>query len=241
MKKIFSFLIFAFVALQLFSQTAEEYYLEANKLDTATKDGAKEAITLLTKALDEKPLYTDALLFRFKLYQSQEMYKEEIADITSLIKIDSTSAGYYKMRANAYSLKKDPENAIADYTKAYSIDTSMIECIYERGNVYVEFFIDKKAKLAIDDFTYCIAHSSISIKALSYVGRGRVYAEQEDYDKSISDYNTALKVNPFCKEAFLYRGILKISANENGCYDLLTYRQMYGYKAQKYLDKYCPK
>lgn len=231
----------AFTVLPLFSQTAEENYSEAVKQDTTTKDGIKKAISFLTKAIEEKPDYTEALLLRSKLYQSQQQYTNEITDITSLIKIDSIHAAYYKLRAHAYVLQKNPENAISDYSTAYKLDTSMIECIYLRGTIYLENFIDEKAQLAINDFTFCITHSFISLKALSYVGRGRVYAVQEDYDKSIADYNTAIKINPFCKDAYLYRGILKLGANEDGCNDLLTYRQQNGYNAQYYLEKYCSK
>jgi tetratricopeptide (TPR) repeat protein len=241
MRRIFIVLSICIAALPVFSQTAEEYYSQAEKLDTATKDDAKKAIALLSKAIDASPSYTDALLFRSELYRRQGMYKEEISDLTSLIKSDSTYAGYYKKRAKAYLLRKEAEKAIADYTKAYNIDTSMIECIYERGKIYEDFFVDKKAQLAFDDFNFCIAQASINIKSLSYVGRGRVYENQEEFDKAMTDYNTAIKINPFCKEAFLYRGILKLSLNQDGCYDLLKYREMYGDNAQEYLDKYCYK
>ncbi|MFH0867204.1 MAG: tetratricopeptide repeat protein [Bacteroidota bacterium] len=241
MIRIFFILLLFIAALPVFSQTAEEYYNQADALDYSSKDDAKKAISLLTKAIDARPDYKDALLLRAEIYELQGMYKEEISDFTTLIKTDSTYAGYYKSRAKAYLLKNETEKAISDYTKAHNIDTSMTECIYERGKIYGDFFVSKKAQLAIDDFTFCIAQGSISIKSLSYVGRGRVYENQEDFDKAMTDYNTAVKVNPFCKEAFLYRGILKLSLNQDGCYDLLKYREMYGDNAQDYLDKYCYK
>jgi tetratricopeptide (TPR) repeat protein len=241
MRKTFIIAFLFIAALRVFSQTAEEYYSQASALDYTIKDDAKKAISLLTKAVASDPFYKAALELRAQIYELQEMYKEEISDLTLLIKSDSTYAGYYKKRAKAYLLKKEQEKAIADYTKAYSIDTSMIECIYERGKIYEEYFVDKKAQLAFDDFNFCIAQASINIKSLSYVGRGRVYENQEEFDKAMSDYNTAIKVNPFCKEAFLYRGILKLSLNQDGCYDLLKYREMYGDNAQEYLDKYCYK
>lgn len=241
MKKIFLISLLIITALPVFSQTAEEYYSQADKLDTTTKDGAKKAIALLTKAIDANPSYANALLFRSEIYRRQGLYKEEIADLSSLIKLDSTYAGYYKKRAKAYLLKNEAEKAISDYTTAFNIDTSMIECIYERGKIYAESFVGKKEQLAISDFNYCISQSSVNIKSLSYVGRGRVYENLEEFDKAMTDYNTAIKVNPFCKEAFLYRGILKLSLNQEGCYDLLKYREMYGDNAQDYLDKYCYK
>lgn len=228
-------------ALPVFSQTADEYYNQASALDYTLKDNAKKAISLLTKAFETDPSYKAALELRAEIYELQGMYKEEISDLTTLIKTDSTYAGYYKKRAKAYFLKKETENAIVDYTKAFNIDTSMIECIYERGKIYGEFFVSKKAQLAIDDFTFCITHGSINIKSLSYVGRGRVYENQENFDKAMTDYNTAVKINPFCKEVYLYRGILKLALKQEGCYDLLKYREMYGDNAQDYLDKYCYK
>jgi tetratricopeptide (TPR) repeat protein len=241
MKKIFFISLLLIAVLPVFSQTAEEYFNQADSLDYSTKEDAKKAISLLAKAIVIRPEYKDALLLRAKIYESQKMYKEEISDFTSLIKTDSTYADYYKSRAKAYLLKNEAEKAVEDYTRAYSIDTSKTECIYERGKIYMEFFVSKKSQLALDDFTFCIAHGSINIKSLSFVGRGRVYENLEEFDKAMTEYNTAIKVNPFCKEAFLYRGILKLNLNEEGCYDLLKYREIDGPNAQDYLNKYCYK
>lgn len=241
MKKIIVSVCFCFASIMLYSQSAEELYGQAEAMDHSKKEDAKKAITLLTKAVEQDPSYKLALELRASIYELQGMYKEEITDLTTLITMDSTYAGYYKTRANAYKLKSELEKAISDYTKAYALDTSMIECIYQRGKIYGDYFSSKKYQKALDDFDFCISHATISVKADAYVGRGRVYENQEEFEKAISDYNTALKVNPLCKEAYLYRGILKLALNQDGCYDLLKYREIGGADAQDYLNKYCYK
>jgi tetratricopeptide (TPR) repeat protein len=196
---------------------------------------------LLDKAISLDPAYEDALDLRAELYEKQASYKEEIADLTTLIKIDSVNAEYFKKRAAAYVLKNEPDKAISDYSYAFSLDTSMVDCILERGKIYGEVFLEKKSQQAIADFTYCINHGSVTIKSQAYVGRGRVYENLEKFDKAMADYNAATNVNPLNKDSYLYRGILKISLNQDGCHDLLKYRDMSGPGAQDYLNKYCAK
>jgi tetratricopeptide (TPR) repeat protein len=241
MKRILAIIIILTASLKLFSQTAEEYYTQAEALDYSVKDDAKKAIALLTKAIAADPAYIKAIILRAEIYDGQALYKEEISDLTTLIKTDTAYAGYYKKRAHAYLLKGEAAKAISDYTEAYSIDTSMIECVYERGKIYGEIFYEKQSQSALFDFNLCIEKGSISIKALSYVGRGRVYENKEEFEKAMADYNTAVNVNPFCKDAFLYRGLLKLSLNQDGCNDILKYREMGGPNAQDYMDKYCYK
>jgi tetratricopeptide (TPR) repeat protein len=234
---LFFFLI---VTANVFAQTANDYYKQALDLDYDKKEDLKKAFSLLEKAISLDPAYEDALDLRAELYEKQASYKEEIADLTSLIKIDSANAEYFKKRAAAYVLKNEPEKAIIDYTAAFSLDTS-VDCIYQRGKIYGEFFIEKKSQQAIADFTYCISHGSVTIKSQAYIGRGRVYENLEKFDKAMADYNAASSVNPLNKDTYLYRGILKISLNQDGCHDLLKYRDMSGPDAQEYLNKYCAK
>jgi tetratricopeptide (TPR) repeat protein len=238
---------FAFLFIILFypymgvSQTAEDLYKQANEITGTSKDELKQKVSLLTQAISIEKNYTDAFLLRAKTYEDQKAYKESVADYTSLILKDSSKALFYKLRAKAFALKGEPEKAIGDYSSAYKKDTSFIDCIYERGNLYNEFFAEKQAQKAIDDFNFCIKNGSVNVKSKAYVGRGRVMENSEQFDKALTDYNTALKVNPLNAEAYLYRGLAKIALNQDGCYDLVKYRDMNGNGAQDYLNRYCTK
>jgi tetratricopeptide (TPR) repeat protein len=232
-------LCFVIIQLSVNSQTAEEYYEQAKKIKIETKNDSKQALDLIGLALTLDSRYKDALVLRASIYEDMLKYKEEIADLTTLIQIDSANAEYYKTRAKVFALKKDYENAISDFTTAYDKDTSMIDCILERGKIYMDIFIEKKSQLAFNDYNYCITHGSVTIKSLAYLNRGRLYDNLGNTDKALDDYNTAAKINPLNKEIYLYRGLLKISLNKDGCYDLLKYRDMTGANAQDYLNKYC--
>jgi tetratricopeptide (TPR) repeat protein len=240
-RKISFLILFILLAATVYSQTAEEYYKQAADLDYSKKENLRKALLLLNKAIELSPEYAEALDLRAEIYDKQASYKEEIADLSMLIKNDSTNAEYFKKRAAAYVLKNEPDKAISDYSYAFSLDTSMIDCILERGKIYGEVYLDKKAQKAIADFTYCINHGSVTIKSQAYVGRGRVYENLEKFDKAMADYNAATAANPLNRDAYLYRGILKISLNQDGCHDLLKYRDMSGPGAQDYLNKYCAK
>ena len=253
---LFNFLIF--ISLSASTQTAEDYYNQAKEIYIKDKAEAKNAIIILSKAIDickqakeiyskDKAgeiidsIYKEALLLRAEIYENTTSYKEEIADLTTLIQLDISNAIYYKKRAMAYYLKKEADKSIEDYSKAFELDTSMIECVYERAIIYTEYYFEKKSKQAINDFDFCIKHGSINIKSLSYFKRGFLYENMGEYDKSLADYNTALKINPLNTEVYLYRGLLKINMNQNGCYDLLKYRDMNGADAQEYMKKFCYK
>ena len=227
--------------VSLFSQTSEDYYNQAKSIDLKSNTEKIQAIKLLNKALSIDQKNTNALIFRAKLFDDITNYKGEISDLTSLIQIDSNNASFYKTRARAYLMKNDPEDAINDYSKAFKKDTTSYECIYERGRIYLESFLEKKSEQAISDFNYCISHASVTIKSLAYLGRGRVFEGLGKNNKALDDYNTAMKINPLNSEVFLYRGLLKLSINQDGCYDLLKYRDVGGEGAQDYISKYCQK
>jgi tetratricopeptide (TPR) repeat protein len=240
--KVLSFLAFFVIYVSTgFGQTAEDLYKQADAIAGTSKDELKQKIMLLTQAVTLKSNYNEAFLLRAKTFVEQKAYKEAITDYSTLITLDSANALYFKYRAKTYNLKGEPEKAITDYTTAYTKDTSMIDCIYERGNLYNEFFVAKQAQKAMDDFNFCIKNGSLNIKSKAYVGRGRVQENTEQPEKALADYNTALKVNPLNAEAYLYRGLAKLSLNQDGCYDLLKYREMNGIGAQDYLNRYCTK
>lgn len=241
MKKILLFSCLMMLQLSLFSQTSDDYYNQAKQIDIKSKTEIKQAIDLLNKAIGIDSKNKNALILRAKLFDDISNYKGEINDLTSLIQIDSNNTSFYKNRAKAYKMKNDPEDAIIDYTKAFKEDTTSYECIYERGKIYLELFLEKKSEQAISDFNYCIAHASITIKSLAYLGRGRVFEGLGKINKAMDDYNTAMKINPLNKEVFLYRGLLKLSLNQDGCYDLQKYREVGGEGAQDYISKYCQK
>lgn len=240
-RKITFLLLFLIFSFGMFAQTAEEYYKQALDLDYSKKDEVKKAFAFLQKAIALNPEYEDAIDLRAELYDKQESYKEEIIDLTSLIKLDSANAQYFKKRAAAYVRKNEPEKSITDYSTAFNLDTSLIDCIYERGKIYGEFFVEKKSQQAIADFTYCINHGSVTLKSQAYVARGRLYENLEKFDKALADYNAATNVNPLNPDTYLYRGILKISLNQDGCRDLMKYRDINGPDAVEYLKKYCAK
>lgn len=241
MKKKTIFLLFLFFALMSKAQNVEDYYSEAQEIDFTKGDNAKKAISLLNNIIEKDSNFTKAILLRAKIYEWQGFYDKEITDLSLLIEKDSLESTYYMLRAKAFVLKKDAKKAIDDFTKAFRIDTTMIECIYERGLVYTNLFKGKKDKEALIDFNYCINQSSINYKSLAYVGRGTLYEIKGDFTNALNEYNTAIKINPLLKEAYLSRGILKINLNQDGCNDLLKYRDLNGLNAQEYLNKYCYK
>lgn len=239
--KLFLVMTLALWSVNLFSQTAQELYAQAKDINCETKSGVKQALELLDKALKLDPKYTDALILRVKIFHQKGSYKDEIADLSTLINTDTANTTYYISRAEAYVLNKDYEDAINDYSEIFRMDTSRVDCIYQRGIIYLEHFMPKEKEKASADLKYCSIHGSVQIRSMSYLAIGRIYESQASFDKALAEYNTALKINPLNKDVYLYRGILKFNMSQDGCYDLLKYRDMGGENAQDFLSKYCMK
>jgi len=120
-------------------------------------------------------------------------YDEAIPLCTQEIALSPTSAERYNTRGVAYYLKQDYDAAIADYSKAISLDPKGKPNFYtNRGMAYAgKGLFDP----AIIDFDQAIAMDPKDF--LAYSGRGRAYAGKGDLDRAIAEYTRSLGLDPF--------------------------------------------
>ncbi len=81
-----------------------------------------------------------------ELAPEQEIKEKILAPVielyTKAIETDPTYAEGYNMRANVYRITQDYGKALADYNKAFELDSSYIMALYEAGMIYVDVLHD---------------------------------------------------------------------------------------------------
>jgi len=107
----------------------------------------------------------------------------------------------YGNRCNAYSGKKQYDQAIADCNKAIELDPKLAALYLNRGNAYKG---KKHYDQAIADYNKAI---ELDPKfALAYINRGRTYSGKKQYDQAIADCNKAIELDPKYALAYAERG-----------------------------------
>jgi tetratricopeptide (TPR) repeat protein len=95
----------------------------------------------------------------------------------------------------AYWHKRDYDRAIADHSKAISIDPKLAFAFSNRGDVY---FDKQDHDRAIADYSEAIRLDPRNVSAFS--GRGAVYSLKQDHKRAIGDYSEAIRLDP--KDAY---------------------------------------
>jgi protein O-mannosyl-transferase len=109
----------------------------------------------------------------------------------------------YNNRGIAWGMRGEPDRAIADYTKALSLDPALSRARLNRGIAYNG---QGQRDLAIEDFSEVIRQDPGIAEA--YGGRGLVFAESGDLDRAMGDYSTAIRLDPAYHRAYYNRGLV---------------------------------
>ena len=110
-----------------------------------------------------------------------------------------SDADRYYAQGIAYYRKGNFDQAIADYSKAISLDPNYAYAYYGRGLIY-----GKQG-----NFTQALSDYMKAIKlkpnyAPAYDSRGNIYCKQGSFKQAIFDYTKAIELNP--KDAHAYYG-----------------------------------
>ena len=189
---------------------------EAEKL--FNQDKFKDVITLLPDKVLET--HKDAELYAWRARANHRLDSEVAVTMLFAGKAIEADPNYfmgYFARACAWDVKKENDNAIADYTKAIEINPNFADAYYNRGLAWLSKNENKKTitekEKAIADFDKAIANYNKAIEinqndAELYVCRGNAWYYLEDYPETIKDYTKAIELKNGFANAYYNRGLV---------------------------------
>jgi tetratricopeptide (TPR) repeat protein len=151
---------------------AREFYERAMKHYMANE--YEEELVDLNQALELDSSHTSALFSRASLYygglpMDKRDYSKAVEDYTRLLELEPRNCSARHNRALCYEQLRQPDKALADYTRILEGDTDFSR------------LVDGKEKQMALDYHY----------------RGRVYQwNRKDYAKAVADYTEALRLDP---------------------------------------------
>jgi tetratricopeptide (TPR) repeat protein len=111
-------------------------------------------------------------------------------------------ARVYLWRADAWSRKRDHDNAVADSNESIRLDPKIALAYYIRGQ---SFSARGEVFRAAADFDAVIRLDPKFANA--YLARGHVFRQQSQGDRAIADYSEAIRLNPRDHAAYTSRGL----------------------------------
>ena len=156
---------------------------KATNVENPDPDEVLEAATALIEDADCE-LQTHLLAYwrRADAYGAQGRWKEALADYTCTIELTpEKQAALYNARAKCYGALNEIENAVADFSEAYSLDGNP-EYLLLRGKGRHEL---GRHEEAVADFTEVLRQSPDSPEA--YMWRASSHLRLENYDACLAD------------------------------------------------------
>lgn len=185
-----------------------------NNVDKFERD-FRDAAADLNKAIELKPDYADAWMYRGKLvaeavaqksqegnagffaqYNFKRSLREYVAeDFDKAIQIDPSNFRYRFERGQALARIDDFRHALEDYdiciANGYTADGMVY---FRRGQAHYYY---SKYLLAIEDFTKAIEElKDDTYLSLAYYLRGVAHNDRKEYRDALSDYLDSLKYDP---------------------------------------------
>jgi tetratricopeptide (TPR) repeat protein len=117
-------------------------------------------------------------------------YKESVDILSKSLKLDSSNAGTWKIRGDAYFALENYSSAFADYSESLKIIPNAA-AFAGLGDVFVKM---NNIPEGINSYTKAIELNPDC--AAYYFIRGKTFNMQGKYDEAINDFDSALKLEP---------------------------------------------
>jgi protein O-mannosyl-transferase len=148
-----------------------------------------------------------AVMFFILSWQRIALWKDGDVLFTDLIKTYPTLPFGYNNRGYLnYRWLKNNDKALADFTKAISIDSTYYQAWGNRGVLYYNYPGNDTAKYtkAIHDFTVALRYKPDDDGSL--IGRANTLSTVKRFAEALPDYNKYLPIKPDDTKAWMWRG-----------------------------------
>jgi tetratricopeptide (TPR) repeat protein/predicted aspartyl protease len=195
--------------------TNSEYYFERGVV-YRQKGESDAALADFNRALELKPGYVPALMDRAELRVNAKDFPEARSDLDSVDKIAPKEAGVRLELAHVYERVDALPSAIAQFDlwiPFHPEDARLVDALHGRCRAKALLGIDLDG--ALKDCNKALDRSLKSASAGILDSRALVRLRRGEFDKSIADYDAALKLNPQQARSLYGRGIAKIRKQRN--------------------------
>jgi len=180
-----------------------------NEAHTKAKTKVVSVLDSLSVAIKANPT-PDALHARAQLYAGKALYAEALADMKSVLTMDSAHAPYLVTLGDIYLALNGSKAAADAYQHANQIDSTNAGAWLGLGRVA---YIEKKYPKAIECINKCLRKEVNNADA--YFWKGMVYKDMKEKQKAKSNFTTATEQDPNFAEAYLQLGLAAEAENDS--------------------------
>ena len=160
------------------------------------------AVFHTSAAIQVYPHFTLALENRSKIYTQLGFPEKALADLDTLVKIDTMNGEYYSMKGNVENTLAKYNDALADFNRSLSIKPDNADVLTNKGTI-----LDK---MNLKDSAMICYKSAIQINPNSlfpYIDAGLLETNRQRFNEAIGYYDKAIKIKPDYWDIYLNRGI----------------------------------
>jgi tetratricopeptide (TPR) repeat protein len=161
------------------------------------------------KAIEIKPYYPEAFMYRGMANYEMKNFKEALTDYSNALEYNREDPNIFNNRGITKIAMEDFDGAIADYTRS-------IELKPGSANTYLNRSSAKQMKGDLDGaIKDCDAAARIRPHFSSaYLVRGIAKFEKKDFAGALKDYDLCIRLDPKTSQAYVNRGIVKHQLND---------------------------
>lgn len=212
LKKLLLALFIPVVAFSAPAQKVEDFMASGQKkMDMGDNPGA---IKDFAEAIKLNQTETDSYLKKRKEYNGLSDYEKALVESGEVLTVKHELAVPYYSRGMAYAATSTKDLAQKDFETAVDIDPKYADALLQRGVMRHEAgkkeegcmdiraaadYGSEKAKEIYED-KFCWNSS------LNYAKDGMSHLKLNQYDKALTDFDLALRINPDSAQNYVYRG-----------------------------------
>ena len=201
------------------------------------------AIAGYTYLIDKYPGSAINYYNRARVYNYLDSTNLAVKDYTNAVRLgslknsDTDSARICFDIGKIYEKSTNYGNAIKYYTLAIHEDSTLVEAIGRRGNI---FYRINDFDSALIDFNRVIDLKGPAINPGIYTMRGYIYIINQKFDLALKDLDASIRLNPNDYAPYNLRGTLLFQMKQfnKACLDLEKAKEL-GYASNDLTDKYC--
>lgn len=167
----------------------------------------ESALEVVDEMIDLEPEHVNTLLTRVNIFFLLDRDGEAIADCDRVIALEEENHLAWFLRAKAKRTINEWEGAIADLTQAIALKEDMADAYLVRARILLEKKEGEKALADVEKVISLVEEGDETAHLL----RGQIYELLGDQAAAEAEYEEVLALNPFCEEAYVLAGRLKVA------------------------------